>query len=324
MRAYMKALIDTGACGLCLLDEYVNDLPLAVKQLCDESKLPVITVNASVPCADMIREITELVILDQKNELLHNQIRVLTSGHLDDTSKELIVQGFNPHFQNNVAAVYIMPDDPEQLRRHEDAITHIFNRGLLSFGALFEDGILGLVGNSNRQGSDSKPLIDFYIDEVRKIAPDVFIGVSKLSLAASDCDYAIRQAVTVAGANISNVTGKRVTYYDDLGILKLLLILSKSQDAIDFVHELVGPILDYDNEHHMDLFPTLESFLAHKRDLKETAKAMYVHVNTVRYRLEKVKSLVSAEHQSMDDFLESFALAYKLYKLKAYQWEVKK
>jgi hypothetical protein len=318
MCAYVKTLTDAGACGLCLRGEYISDLPVEIKRLCTESRLPVIMVSARIPYADIIREITELVILDQKDELLHNQIHVLISGNLDAASKEYIIKGFNPYFQNSGAAVYIVADDPRQLHHHEKDITNIFNRGILSFGAPFENGILGLVGASNRPGTGMKQLIDYYIGEVQKIVPDVCIGISKLALAAADCDYAIRQAMTVARANASNITGKRVTYYDELGILKFLLILSKNQDAIDFVDEIITPLVDYDNKHNAELLPTLESFLAHKHDPKETANAMYVHVNTVRYRLEKAKNLIG-EEQSMDVFLESFTLAYKLYKLKAYQ-----
>jgi DNA-binding PucR family transcriptional regulator len=51
-------------------------------------------------------------------------------------------------------------------------------------------------------------------------------------------------------------------------------------------------------------------FLEQNRDYRATAKMLFAHENTVRYRIGKVKEIIES-HNAADDFCESFSIALK-------------
>ncbi len=69
---------------------------------------------------------------------------------------------------------------------------------------------------------------------------------------------------------------------------------------------LLGPLLDYDARHHAGLLSTLESFLACDGSWSACAARMYVHVNTVRYRISRVESLTGRDLSALADRVDFF------------------
>lgn len=97
--------------------------------------------------------------------------------------------------------------------------------------------------------------------------------------------------------SVGRKTGETVIHYDKLGVYRLLV--TSSQAELDlFVQDLLGPLLEYDREHTAELIRTLESYLDHGRSVKLTAEALFVHYNTVRYRIDRIEQLLG---RSLED-----------------------
>jgi purine catabolism regulator len=56
--------------------------------------------------------------------------------------------------------------------------------------------------------------------------------------------------------------------------------------------EVLGPVLEFDRRHRASLVETLEAYLDHGRNRAATARALFVHYNTLRYRLEQLGELL--------------------------------
>ena len=69
---------------------------------------------------------------------------------------------------------------------------------------------------------------------------------------------------------------------------------------------LLGPLLEYDARHHAGLLSTLESFLACDGSWSACAARMYVHVNTVRYRISRVEALTGRDLSALADRVDFF------------------
>jgi PucR C-terminal helix-turn-helix domain len=69
---------------------------------------------------------------------------------------------------------------------------------------------------------------------------------------------------------------------------------------------LLGPVRDYDVRHKADLLPTLASFLACDGSWSACASRMYVHVNTVRYRIGRIESLTGRDLSALADRVDFF------------------
>ena len=73
-----------------------------------------------------------------------------------------------------------------------------------------------------------------------------------------------------------------------------------------FRERLLGPLLAYDDRHRAELLPTLREFLACSGSWNTCAAKMYVHVNTVRYRIRRIEELTGRDLSCLDDQVDFF------------------
>jgi DNA-binding PucR family transcriptional regulator len=73
-----------------------------------------------------------------------------------------------------------------------------------------------------------------------------------------------------------------------------------------FRERLLGPLAEYDARHNAELLPTLRSFLACDGSWSACATRMYVHVNTVRYRIGRIEALTGRDLSALSDRVDFF------------------
>ncbi|MFI3213366.1 MAG: PucR family transcriptional regulator ligand-binding domain-containing protein [Eubacteriales bacterium] len=83
-----------------------------------------------------------------------------------------------------------------------------------------------------------------------------------------------------------------VLYYESLGVFKLLLEIENKAVIQKFYEESIRKIVEYDSYHETDLLDTLGKYLKYDGSLKAVAEEMFLHRNTVNYKLSKVESLL--------------------------------
>jgi DNA-binding PucR family transcriptional regulator len=81
------------------------------------------------------------------------------------------------------------------------------------------------------------------------------------------------------------------------GLLSLEGLLEQQPAARlePFVDQLVAPLLASDTDRGTGHMATLRSFLATNGSLQATAREQYLHVNTVRHRLARVRDLTGRD-----------------------------
>ncbi len=85
----------------------------------------------------------------------------------------------------------------------------------------------------------------------------------------------------------------------------LLSALRADTEAARFYLNLLKPLQTYDHDHSGDLVETLATYLRHARNASRTADVLYIHRNSLRYRLQRIKLLVGLDP---DDPHEGLAL----------------
>jgi purine catabolism regulator len=96
--------------------------------------------------------------------------------------------------------------------------------------------------------------------------------------------------------------GGDLVAYDNLGAERMLLLLYLHDKAEleSFVEETLGPLLRHDAKTASPLMPTILLFLGHGGRLRETAADMYVHRNTLAYRLDRAAEILGADLKDAD------------------------
>ncbi len=67
-------------------------------------------------------------------------------------------------------------------------------------------------------------------------------------------------------------------------------------------------------QHNKELLPTLRAFFDTNLDAREAARRIYIHINTMRYRLRKIEELTGAKLHEIEDRANLF-VALKLYEV---------
>jgi DNA-binding PucR family transcriptional regulator len=73
-----------------------------------------------------------------------------------------------------------------------------------------------------------------------------------------------------------------------------------------FRERLLGPLAEYDARHSAELLPTLRSFLACDGSWSACASRMYLHVNTVRYRIGRIEAITGRDLSALPDRVDFF------------------
>jgi DNA-binding PucR family transcriptional regulator len=73
-----------------------------------------------------------------------------------------------------------------------------------------------------------------------------------------------------------------------------------------FRERLLGPLAEYDARHSAELLPTLRSFLACDGSWSACAARMYLHVNTVRYRIGRIEAITGRDLSALPDRVDFF------------------
>jgi hypothetical protein len=93
---------------------------------------------------------------------------------------------------------------------------------------------------------------------------------------------------------------------DEVASHELLLATVPASVLRSFRERLLGPLLAYDDQHRAELLPTLREFLACSGSWNVCAARMYVHVNTVRYRIRRIEELTGRDLSRLDDQVDFF------------------
>ena len=105
-----------------------------------------------------------------------------------------------------------------------------------------------------------------------------------------------------------------VMAFSDLGIFEVLLRQSKPEELREFSDRYIGSLALYDQRHGGGLVQTLETYVRRNFCLNETASDLYLHSNTVKYRLQKIEELCGVDLRNSEDLM-NLQVALRLHRL---------
>ena len=124
--------------------------------------------------------------------------------------------------------------------------------------------------------------------------PEAGWTAAGIGLAVAQARQARRIAALLGG-------GVHVVDAAGLGSVELLLATAPDEARRAFRTSLLSPLLDYDADHGTELVRTLRVFLDCSGSWTKAAEAMFVHVNSLRYRMRRVEELTGRDLGSLAD-----------------------
>lgn len=92
--------------------------------------------------------------------------------------------------------------------------------------------------------------------------------------------------------------GRGVHYPAHVDLARILVLTLGAPALDEIARRVLGPLLDYDSTRGGALVPTLREYLACNRMATETAERLFIHRNTLRYRLRQISELLDIDIDS--------------------------
>jgi len=93
--------------------------------------------------------------------------------------------------------------------------------------------------------------------------------------------------------NVGEAEGRSPLAFEETGSYRLLLpAMSEDPGELErFYAETIEPLSAYDEQYETELVATVEAYLENDGNVAATAKQLFTHRHTIRYRLERVRDL---------------------------------
>jgi len=117
-------------------------------------------------------------------------------------------------------------------------------------------------------------------------------GTSRVAAGVDGLPEAYSQALKAARVGRQLHGPGAVAHFDQLGVYRLLSLVSDTAELHAFVRETLGPLADDSDTENADLRRTLQVLLETNLNVAETARRLHFHYNTLRYRIGKLERML--------------------------------
>jgi purine catabolism regulator len=140
---------------------------------------------------------------------------------------------------------------------------------------------------------------------------DAFGGIGRAAAELPDWKDSYREA-SQAVSMAARLHEQKPLYFGDLSVYRLLFQLEGNPELEAFCREALGPLLQY--EGGGDLLETLEAFCERLGNLSQTAEKLFIHRNSLLYRMERISQIAGLDMNNPDTRL-AVHLALKVRKM---------
>jgi hypothetical protein len=311
----VKNLIEDGASGLAIKNIYYDNIPVEVVNYANEKSFPIFIFDNSAYFEDIITEVMDKIRFADNYEMLETKIDILIKKNLNKANVKEIAFEINSSFKEHFFVLYCkgkkyFGDNKiinllENLKRNKNINLH-------SSVLKYRNGILIIFTDERIDEKNIKSNVNFLIECIGINISEYFIGVSDVHSSLGELDNGINE--TIFAQKTGEISNNSFNYFNDIGIYSILIPYADEIWIQNFYNRIIAPIKDYDEKYNTELFDTAIKYIEKDGKVIETANAFFLHKNTIRYRINKIKELLNME-DCEGSFYEQLSIAIKIYKI---------
>ncbi|MEG1409148.1 MAG: PucR family transcriptional regulator ligand-binding domain-containing protein [Terrisporobacter sp.] len=287
--------------GLVILtnSEYISSISENIIDLANQVGLPLFDMPWNIKLIDVTKEIAnyimELNLNQNKDKEILNEL--LFSPNMDrEVMTNLINQSKLKLDGNFFVSKFKLINEPKNKRISYEYIENMIKSMLEEYNLKFilgsyENDIICIFElNKKEDFIQQKSTLISICNEVSK-----YIKISMSIGSLYDDIFMIRESYDEASKAYklyeSNDWDLSIIDYEKIGFYKILLEVSNYDKLRRYSHEVLGDIIIQDK--NFDLLKTLRFYLKNNCNLINTSKEMFIHRNTLIYRLNKIKNILN-------------------------------
>ena len=179
-----------------------------------------------------------------------------------------------------------------------------------------ENNLVAILGQSGAEIQvETEAFVAFVREKLWKNTEALLIGIggcypiSKLHVSYKQAKEAIKIYLLR-----KNEYRENIIYYDSIKV-PAYLITMEEEKRHDLHKRIIKRIEEYDFEHGSELLWTMKAYFRNNANISQTARQLFIHRNTLLFRLEKIENLLGVSFDNQDDlFMMNMALRLQPYK----------
>lgn len=295
----IQMLIQAHTCGLIInVGNYITeeDITKEIRQLCEDSDYPLFIMPWKTHIADITHDYYNRIFADNQTEqTLTNAFLNLVRTPFDTSYSVSVLEEYGYSAHQPYGILYLQADgwNTNTVRNISRTAKAAHPQCHICITKQYLAIIIPRPDTAELCGIAEKLLHTYTLH-----APNssLYIGIS------NTCNgfdaFARSFYYAKSAACISHYRQQAICNFDNLGFYKILLSVSDRTLLKDYVRQMLGPVFDYDEQHHSSYTDTLYQYLLCDGSILRIADALYCHRNTVNYRVKLLKETL---HYQLDD-----------------------
>lgn len=284
-------LLSIGVSAIAIKSIYYHELPKQVVALAEAHSLPIFFFD-SVYIEDVILNIVDYLRSSEKNSYLENLVDSILYADPPLTVIKQLLSHCCPDNRHYVSSLYLTNPSPmAKTSIQRGSIEKQFFDTTDIFFLIYKKGILMLYFSQEiRSSTEIMQKWQSVLNGLRLHSAGSQIGVDDEMLPIRQIDITIRRSIYTNRCCAQDKQSKAV--YSSVHLRTLMLSLSENRYAHAYLIDLCEEIRSYDRKQNIHLMETLYAYAACLFHIDKTAKKLDQHPNTIRYRLNKIKSIL--------------------------------
>jgi len=304
--------------GLAVKDVYYQNLPEEALHFAEEHSFPIFLFNTTY-FEDIIMQVNERIKAINDYESLEAKVDLLSKMHLNKAMVRDVALEINSSFRECFFVVYLKERRFVSEDRLISAIQNLKTSKIVaSTDAIikYRQGIMLIYTDDKLEKNTYHKKVKYILGAIDPYLMDYYVGIGNLHADnrtnLSDLGYGVCESL-FAG-NTAEVSGKDRCYFSEIGIHRILMPFHQDIWFHNWYNSIITPIIQHDEKYNTELLATAIQFVENDGNVQETARMMFIHKNTIRYRLNKIKEILQMEDRNLE-FLEQLSVAIKLHKI---------
>jgi len=318
LEALVQKNVRNSASGMLVnIGPYITDIPPQIITYCNEHDFPLFTVPWHIHLAQIMRSFCSSIL---QSEQVQMELSYAARNAIFFFQREDL---YVPAFEHNgfqgewsyCVAVMELDGWNGQDEKMKDILRHIENALVAANHkaiALVQNETVILVFARMTEAEVKQAVRELLNGAVKKFGKEEFyLGIGQQTRSIRCIYKSYRQAKKVTGLHRHLGQKERIEAYREMGVYKLLLAIDNPEIEREYWSETLGELVRYDETNGTDFVKTLELYLHCGGSVRETADALFVHRNTINYRIRKIEEILDCDLADLNVRMD-LLLGYKL------------
>ena len=305
----LREAVRLNLAGAILLfgEHYIEEIPQAIIEAAARKDFPLMTIPWATPLVDIEESIARAIVLSDRAPQQESLLALALAGRVSaqEFAARAASAGYPVHAPQALCAFSFLPENAGG--RAVEALTQETAQALaaalsarsqpfLSCSSLNQIYLLFAV--TETAGAAEAVLAQLYSLAHARIKREECCAGATLAPALGDIIILYHEARTALDIARGQHLHTAPYVYEHGGLAELIVGSSMTEHFRSFANGLLAPLAAQDARSHGRLMETLAAFVAANGNVLHAARELYIHRNTLKYRLRQIEKALGG---SLDD-----------------------